>query len=343
MQRLRMGVIGAGLWGSNHARVFSVLPEAELIAVCDLDAGRADAMKRQYGARFAYTDYRDLIDNPAVDAVSVATPDFTHTPIILAALRADKHVLSEKPLATTLQEADDIARAARGSKAKLMVDFHNRINPVVVQMRDAVAAGEIGRPVHGAARLSNTTFVPLEMLSWAAKSSALWFLGSHVIDALRFVLDDEVARVYAVSRQGVLAARGVATPDVHLSTLEFAKGTVVSMENSWILSADNPMVFDFKMELVGEGGQIQADPSHNGGLRRLTGQGLRYADLLGVSPTGPTRVGGFVLESIARFVDAVTAGLPLLATVDDGLATTRVLAAIEQSAATRLPVDVHAA
>lgn len=175
MQQLRMGVIGAGLWGHNHARVFNVLSETELVAVCDLDGTRAETMKQEHGARFAYTDYNALIANPDIDAVSVATPDFTHTPIILAALRADKHVLSEKPLATTLDEAKAIAEAARASKGKLMVDFHNRVNPVIVGLRDAVASGEIGLPVRGMARLSNTTFVPLEMLSWAAKSSALWF------------------------------------------------------------------------------------------------------------------------------------------------------------------------
>ncbi|MDQ0474077.1 Gfo/Idh/MocA family protein [Labrys wisconsinensis] len=340
MQRLRMGVVGAGLWGANHAHVFTTLPETELVAVCDVSPERAEAMKAETGAKAAYTRHEDLIADPHVDAVSIATPDFTHTPIILAALAAGKHVLSEKPLATTLEEANAIADAAARSKAKLMVDFHNRVSPAIVQVREAVASGEIGRPVHGSARLSNTTFVPLEMLSWASRSSALWFLGSHALDALRFVLADEVKRVYAVSREGVLASRGVATKDVHLAILEFAKGTVVTMENSWLLSPDNPQVFDFKLELVGDKGQVQADPSHNGAVRRLTGKGLRYADVLGVAPTGATRVGGFVFEAIARFVDAVLRDAPLLADVADGLAATRALAAIEQSAASGRPVDL---
>jgi len=335
-----MGVVGAGLWGANHAHVFTTLPETELVAVCDVSPERAEAMKAETGAKAAYTRHEDLIADPHVDAVSIATPDFTHTPIILAALAAGKHVLSEKPLATTLEEANAIADAAARSKAKLMVDFHNRVSPAIVQVREAVASGEIGRPVHGSARLSNTTFVPLEMLSWASRSSALWFLGSHALDALRFVLADEVKRVYAVSREGVLASRGVATKDVHLAILEFAKGTVVTMENSWLLSPDNPQVFDFKLELVGDKGQVQADPSHNGAVRRLTGKGLRYADVLGVAPTGATRVGGFVFEAIARFVDAVLRDAPLLADVADGLAATRALAAIEQSAASGRPVDL---
>jgi predicted dehydrogenase len=337
---LKVGIVGAGLWGANHARVFGVLPQTEVVAVCDAQPERAKTMGTGLGAAAIYTDYHDLISDPAVEAVSIATPDFTHTPIILAALRAGKHVLSEKPLATTLQEAEAIAAAAVASSGKLMVDFHNRANPAIVQVRDSLASGEIGRPIHGYARLSNTTFVPLQMLSWAARSSALWFLGSHVVDVLRFVLADEVTRVYSVSRRGVLAARGVETQDVHLSTLEFSQGTAVIMENSWILSPDNPMVFDFKLEFVGDQGQIQVDPSHNGAVRRLTGNGLKYSDLLGIAPTGETRVGGFVLEAIARFVDAVLDDAPLLAGVEDGLATTRVLAAIERSVASGQPVNL---
>jgi predicted dehydrogenase len=340
MAKLGMGVIGAGLWGANHVRVFTTLAETDLVAVCDVDPARAEKMRAAGGARAAYTDYHELIARPDIQAVSVATPDFTHTPIILAALEAGKHVLSEKPLATTEEEAAQIAAAAARTPVKVMVDFHNRVSPVIASMHDAVAAGEIGRPQHASARLSNTTFVPLQMLSWAAKSSALWFLGSHVVDALRFVLADEVRRVYAVSREGVLAARGVPTKDFFLSTLEFRSGTAVTMENSWLLSEDNPMVFDFKLEIVGEKGQLQGDTSHNGALRKLAGGGMKFVDTFGITPTGPSRVGGFVLEAIARFVDAVLHDAPLLAGVEDGLAATRVLAAIERSAASGQPVEL---
>lgn len=105
MNKLRMGVIGAGLWGGNHAHTFNVLPETELVGVCDLDEGRALKMKEAYRATQAFTDYQKLISSDQIDAISVATPDFTHTPIILAALKADKHVLSEKTA------CDDSARS----------------------------------------------------------------------------------------------------------------------------------------------------------------------------------------------------------------------------------------
>lgn len=338
---LNVAVIGTGLWGAQHAHVFSRLPNTRLVAVCDLNEDRARALASAHGVEKVFTNHRDVLAIDGVDAVTIATPDFTHTPLILDALSAGKHVLSEKPLATTIQEAEQVLEAAGKSRSKVMVDFHNRVNPAIAAAQAEVAQGTIGRPVHVSGRLSNTLFVPLEMLSWSARSSALWFLGSHLVDALRFLLDDEVVRVFAMKSEGLLKSRGVDTADVHLSLLEFGKGTIASIENSWVLSPDNPQVFDLEINLVGEKGQIQLSPSHNGAYRQMTGQGLKYRDLFGVTPSGADRIGGFVYESIARFVDAVLTDAPLLATAEDGLRATRILAAIEESARTRQPVEIR--
>lgn len=337
---LNVAVIGSGIWGGQHAHVFKTLPNTRLVAVCDLQANRAEDMARAHGVVHYFTDHREMLDMDGIDAVTIATPDFTHTPLILDSLKAGKHVLSEKPLATTVEEAEAIRKAAAGSDRKIMVDFHNRVNPAVAAAQHAVSRGDLGRVIHATGKLSNTIFVPLEMLSWADRSSALWFLGSHLVDALRFVLGDEVVRVFAMRRDGFLQSRGVAAPDVHLSMLEFARGTIVTIENSWVLSPDNPQVFDMEISLVGEKGQIQLSPSHNGAYRQMTGKGLTYQDLFGVTPAGTGRIGGFVLESIARFVDAVQNDEPVLASVEDGLQVTRILAAIEQSAASGQPVEI---
>ena len=204
MDRVGFGVIGAGLFGENHALVYSRLPGVELVAVCDQNEARAREVAERYGARTHYTDYAQLLAEPDIEAVSIATPDFAHAEIALAAAQAGKHILCEKPLATTVEEAQAIVDAAARAGVKLMVDFHNRVNPPFVAARDSVRNGAIGTPAYGYARLSNTTFVPLEMLSWADRSSALWFLGSHAVDIMRFILNDTVVRVHAVSRSGIL-------------------------------------------------------------------------------------------------------------------------------------------
>ncbi|WP_284164815.1 Gfo/Idh/MocA family oxidoreductase [Frigidibacter sp. SD6-1] len=339
-ETLNVAVIGSGIWGAQHAHVFSTLPNTRLVAVCDVNRDRAEAMAKNHDGTRAFTDHREMLAMDGIDAVTIATPDFTHTPLIVDALDAGKHVLSEKPLATSVEEAEAIRKAADASDRKIMVDFHNRVSPAIATAQEEVAKGTLGKLIHGSGRLSNTTFVPLEMLSWAGRSSALWFLGSHLVDALRFILDDDVVRVFAMRRDGYLASKGVDTADVHLAMLEFSRGTVMTIENSWVLSPDNPQVFDLEIGLVGEKGQIQLNPSHNGAYRQMTGHGLKYRDLFGVTPVGVGRVGGFVFESIARFVDAVLTDAPLLATVEDGLRVTRILSAIEDSASSGRPVDI---
>jgi predicted dehydrogenase len=339
----RFGVIGAGLWGSFHCKTLTALPGAALVAVCDQAPARVADMQAQFGVAKTYADYRDLIADPDVDAVTVATPDFAHADIVLAAIAAGKHVMSEKPLATTLAEAEAIAAAAARTGVKVMVDFHNRVNPAVHALRTSINAGEIGTPLHASARLSNTVWVPRELLSWAARSSALWFLGSHAVDALRFVTGAEVTRVQAVRRRGHLASLGIDTDDVHVSLLEFDNGMVASLENSWVLPDDLPLVFDFRAEVVGEKGSLAIDTAQNGTFRKYVGQGLRTGDMLGVTPAAGGRIGGFVMEAIARFVDSVTDGAPLLADAADGLAVTRVLVAIEEAAKSGRAVSIGAA
>ncbi|MEZ4661724.1 MAG: Gfo/Idh/MocA family oxidoreductase [Caldilineaceae bacterium] len=340
MQRIGFGVIGTGILGNLHATVYQRLAEAELVAVCDVDAARAKGAAENFGARTHYTDYADLLNNPDIQAVSIATPDFAHKEIAVAAAQAGKHILCEKPLATTVEEAQEIVDAAAAAGVKLMVDFHNRVNPPIVAAQQAIAAGELGQITYGYARLSNTTFVPQEMLSWAAKSSALWFLCCHTVDMMRFLLNDEVTRVYGVNRAGILQKLGVDTPDFHVAIAEFSRGAVVTFENAWILPRSQPIVYDFKVEILGSDGAIYIDPSHHGALEKHTDSRLSYGDITGITPTGDARIGGFMLESIARFVDAVAHDAPLLATGADGVAATRVLCAMNESAQTGQPVDL---
>jgi len=339
-KKVGFGVIGTGIFGENHALVYSRLPEAELVAICDIDAERAKAVAEKYGARTYYTDYQELLSNPDIQAVSVATPDFAHRDIAVAAAQAKKHILCEKPLATTLEEAQEIVNAAEEAGVKLMVDYHNRINPPFVAAKQSIEAGEIGAPAYGYIRLSNTTFVPMEMLSWGAKSSALWFLCSHTIDMMRFLLNDDVRRVYAVSRSGILKKLGVDTQDFHVAIGEFQNGTVVTFENAWILPRSHPMVYEFKMELLGSEGAVKVNTSHHAAIEKLGDDKITYTDVFGVTPTSQRRIGGFVQEAIAQFVDAILYDQPVLATGEDGLAAVRVASAIERSAETGQPVDL---
>jgi predicted dehydrogenase len=221
-----------------------------------------------------------------------------------------------------------------------MVDFHNRVNPPFVQARDALLRGDLGSPAYVYARLSNTTFVATEMLKWASQSSALWFLCSHMLDITRWLLNDEVRRVYAVARDGVLKSRGVDTADFHVAIVEFSRGAVATFEHAWILPRSHATVKDLKYELLGSAGALAIDASHNRTIEIYTESKASFPDVL-APPTGP-HLTGFVLDSIVRFVDSVIHDAPLLATAADGVANTRALCAIAESARTGQPVELDA-
>src|SRR5690554_1250045 len=119
----------------------------------------------------------------------------------------------------------------------------------------------MGEPQMLTVRLNDTIYVPTKMLSWGGDSTVVWFLGSHSVDLVRWLFDDEVTRVYSVSRSRVLAERGVNTPDFFHTICELEGGGVAHIENCWIMSTEMPTVFDFKLEMIGSEGTAFADAS----------------------------------------------------------------------------------
>ncbi len=343
MEKVGFAVIGTGIVGGAwHAHVYAQLPQAELVAVCDLNEARAREIADKYNVPHVYTDYKELLQNPDVHAVSIATPDFAHREIAVAAAEAGKHILVEKPLATTVEDANAILAAVEKAGVKLMVDFHNRVSPTFLAAKQSIVDGELGDLKYIYARLSNTTFVATQMLSWASKSSALWFLASHICDLSQWLLDDKPTRVYAVKRSGVLKGKGIDTDDLHVAIIEFANGAVVTLENSWILPETEPNVFNFKMEILGSSGSMYINTSDHRAIEKYTQDSISLPDIFGITLDGTSspRMSGFVLEAIARFVDAVVDDHPVLVTGAEAATITRVLVAIEQSAKSGQPVEL---
>ena len=333
------GVIGAGVWGETHLMAYAAEPLARLVGVCDLNADLARQRAEQYGALMWTTDWRELLSRDDIDAVSIVTPDFLHREMAVAAAQAGKHVLLEKPMATSVEDAEAIAAAAREAGVILMVDFHNRWNPAMVQIKDAADAGELGELQVASLRLNDTIWVPTGMLSWGAKSTVVWFLGSHSVDLVRWLFRDEVARVYAVSRSRVLKGMGLDTPDFFHYILELKRGGVAHIENCWIMSESMPTVFDFKLELIGSEGTVFADCSSHRMVQKYVKAGASYPDVA-VRVNIHGRAAGFGVESIRAFVRAVALGEPLPVSIEDGVENTRVLVAVHESARTGQPVQV---
>jgi predicted dehydrogenase len=339
LEKVRVGLIGTGTWGNIHAQTYTEYPRAALAAVCDLREERARKVAAQYGVSQVYTDYRAMLRNERIDAVAVVTPDFAHREIIEEAARAGKHIIVEKPLATTEEDLARIAEAVTKAGVKLMVDFHNRWSPPLVVAKNDIEQGKLGDLVSGYLRLNNPFFVPLKLLAWSASSSILWFLGSHAVDTLRYLFRDEVVRVYSVSRSGVLRARGLDVPDIYQTILEFKNGPIATIENHWIMPDSSPKLNDFKVNILGSKGMFSMDLTHNQLIERYLSDASDRPDVSGSLLIQGQHV-GFVHESIKHFVDCVADGKEPAVTLDDGVRVSKVILAILESAEMREPVKV---
>jgi predicted dehydrogenase len=339
--KIGMGVIGAGVWAETHCIAYQNSPNAELVAVCDLVPSKAEALAKKYGAGKVYIDYREMLRNPSIDAVAVVTPDFAHKQPAVDAARAGKHILVEKPMATTLAEAIEMAEAAKKNNVILMPDFHNRWNPSFVTARESIADGTLGAPRYMYIRHSNTKYVPFTMLNWSAKSSVLWFLGAHACDLARFIMESNVVKAYTVSRKGVLQKAGIDIPDFFTSILEFENGGVATIENSWILPDVLPSLGEFRAEIQCERGMhnvefntsdacvTYAEKEGKGRVRDLYAQNLVYGKLK-----------GFCYDSILHFLDCIENGTRPICDAADGVENTRTLEAMSRSLEIGLPVEI---
>jgi len=242
-------------------------------------------------------------------------------------------------MATSLEEAREIAAAVRQAGVTLMVDFHNRWNPTIMEMKNAIEAGELGEVKMASFRLSNTIWVPTELLSWGGQTTVAWWLGSHISDLACWLLQDRAVRVYSVSRKGVLADRGLDTPDFFHTILEFASGAVVHLDNCWILGDAMPAVIDFQVQLVGSTGTMYADCSHNLSSQKYTQNSAQWPNpLVVVDSHGIMR--GFAIESIRHFAGCIRTGSQPLVSLYEALHNIEILAAIHQSAVEGQPIEI---
>jgi predicted dehydrogenase len=338
--KLKMAIVGAGIWGENHAKIYKAHPFCEVVAVCDDKPGKARNLADKIGIPQSYENYEEMFRSSGCDAVAIVTPDFAHAQIAIKAAENKKHVLVEKPLATTRDDVYAMLEAFEKNKVRAMVDLHNRWSPAFNVAHQSVESGELGTPYQAYMRLNDTKWVATDMLPWAARSSILWFLGSHSLDTLRWFFNDDVARVYSVSREGILKSRGVDTVDVYLTTLEFRNGGIAQMENGWITPNANPCLNDIKFNILGDKGMISLDVSNHNLIQKYTDEKVTVPDIV-VQHSIFGFPKGFAFESIRSFVDCILSGDEFKVSIRDAANTSLAILAIMESAKTGAPVEVQ--
>jgi predicted dehydrogenase len=220
---VRVAAVGCGYWGPNVIRNLDAVPGFELCCVCDADADRLRPVAARYPSAQATTNLDDIFDSPAIDAVYLATPVSSHYQLTKRALESGKHVLVEKPLATTVDEAENLAELAAAKRLILMLGHTFVFSPPVRKVKELIDGGLIG-PIY----YVETTRVNLGLFQ--KDVSVLWDLGPHDVSILNYWLGEVPTQVSARARSYL----GDALEDVAFMTLEFPSGILAQIQISWL-------------------------------------------------------------------------------------------------------------
>ncbi|MFD4668105.1 Gfo/Idh/MocA family protein [Lentzea sp. NPDC058450] len=374
-------MVGHAFMGAAHSQAWRVAPRffdlpvrPVMSVLVGRDADRARAAADRLGWAEAATDWKSVLERDDVHVIDICTPGDTHAEIAIAALDAGKHVLCEKPMANTVDEAVAMAEAAaraaeRGVRA--MVGFTYRRTPALALARDLVAQGRLGRIHHVRAQYLQDWIVdPEAPLSWRldkekAGSGALGDIGAHIVDATQFILGDTITEVVGtlatfVSQRPIASAHSglsgtaatgqtgpVTVDDAALFLARFGGGALGSYEATRFANgrknalrievngAEGSLAFDFEDMNVLQFFDGKEDPAVAGYRRILvTEPSHPYVGAWWPAGHGLGYEHAFTHQAV-DFVRAVAAGTDPAPTFADGLQVQRVLAAVEASSASR--------
>ena len=222
-QAVGIGVVGYGYWGQNLVRNFVQNQSAHVVGVCDSDAAKLAVCKRYYPSVGLTDNFQDLIKDPQVDAIVIATPVHTHFKLALSALQAGKHVLVEKPLAETSGQACHLIEEAQRRNLTLMVDHTFLYTPAVQKIRQLISEGALGDIYY-----YNGTRASLGLFQ--SDVNVIWDLAVHDLSIIQYILNEAPV---AVSATGASHVAGTPENMAHI-TLFFQSSCVAHISVNWL-------------------------------------------------------------------------------------------------------------
>lgn len=252
-QTKRIGVIGLGVMGSRHADLCAEMGGVELIGVADIQPNVVEQVSQRIGVP-GFVDYEELLEQPGLEAVVVATSDQFHREPCERASEQGLDIFLEKPIASTVEDGEAILRATRKHGVKLMVGHTLRYDPRYIAVRQATMDGKLGEIIHMYARRNATVWSGRRI---GGRVEVVVFQGTHDIDFFHWLTGARVVRVWAESASKVLVDLEVA--DSIVATLRFSNGAIALLEQSWGLPHGLPALLDAQLEVVGTEGAAYID------------------------------------------------------------------------------------
>jgi predicted dehydrogenase len=324
---VNVGVIGLGM-GRWHLQNYVKCANANVLALCDIDEARLQAAQAEFGAAHVFTDYNALLAMDELDGVTVALPNFLHAPVSIAALKAGKHVLVEKPMALNTQQAEAMVATAKTSKRILMMHFNYRFTSEHFFLKEYIEKGGLGEIYFGKAFYGRRRGIPA-MGSWftqkaSAGGGALFDIGVHALDLALWLMGyPQVSAVLGASYakfgppEAKKAKKNFDVDDLSAGLIKFDNGASLFLEASWASYIAKDEVF---VDLYGTRGGITT----RGGAKIFHEQAGAQFD------SSPTRLRA-VETPQQHFVNCIQSGKQPLCPGEHGLAVQRILDAIYAS------------
>ncbi len=342
-EKLRCAVIGTGAIGLDHLKSLANCPQATLVAIAESDSKRCKEAADLGRVQRSYLDYHELLDQPDIDAVTIALPNYLHAPVAIAALQARKHVLLEKPMAMNAKEAGKISETAKKLKRTLMVAQHFRFNRHTQLAKAFIDRGQVGEIYHARAFWLRGSGIP-RIGSWFtqkqfAGGGCTIDLGVHMLDICLHLLRDFNVRSVSAQVYAKLGPAGIGNfewgkseidprkpfdvEDYSVALLKLGKGKTVVLETSWAAYHERSSR-EYGVDLMGT----------------LGGLSLYPARLFRDGPNGPETIElagpqlAYAEDRVHHFVSCVLEGKKPLVAPEESLQVQRILDAIYASSST---------
>lgn len=352
MEKIRIGLVGAGSLSHEHTRVYQAMDNVELVAVCDIKEGRAEEYAKQYGFARWYLDCHEMFAKEKLDAVSVCTWNCAHAEVTIAALDAGINVLCEKPMAMNAQEAKAMQEAAERSNKLLMIGFVRRFMPSVKLLEEYIRAGELGDIYYITTGCLRRAGNPLGWFADKEKSGGgpLIDLGVHIIDMSRYLMGKpKPVSVSCMTYSGIGSRTNIkgmnrytaADPspncnveDMAVAMIRFDNGAVVHVETSFSSHLKEPK---FWLDVFGSKAGAQTEPE----LELFSEKFDYLTDIKPVYEEDPSKGFSPIFEAEVRhFVDCVANGTACINPAEDGVVLMQILDAAYESARTGKEVAI---
>lgn len=342
---IRVGVIGCGSISEfRHAPEYAQNPDVEIVAFYDYFKERAEKFAKKYGGK-AVDSYNEILEDESIDAVSDCSTNEMHHVITTAALKHGKHVLCEKPMALSIEDAEEMVAASRESGKILMIDHNQRLADAHKKAKEILKSGELGKVL-----TFSTTFGHKGPEYWSAdKSKSPWFfnkassglgvagdLGIHKVDLIRYLLDDDIEEVSAF--MGALDKKDqdgnpISVNDNVLGILKTSKGVLGNATVSWTYygKENNSTILYCEKGTM----KIYEHPDYEIVINKIDSEEVLYK--IGQIQTNDNQTSTGVID---EFVNSIINDTQPLITGEDGLASLKIVFALMESAEKKQSIKI---